>query len=143
MKPEYNFTLHGIDLTPAEFERLTAPLDAAKTPQERFTRALERAAVAGYAFAESNDGGTCNFDAPALAVDRAALKQMHMDRKTVEAAISGAGLTCWEWKSFCSRRLVLNGAFYGQASRRSRMATAFAKSLDEAGYPVSMYYQMD
>ena len=144
MKPEYNFTVHGIDLTPAEFERLTAPLDAAKTPQERFTRALERATVAGYAFAESDDGGTCNLDSPALSINREALKQMNMDRKTIEAAITDAGLTCWEQKSyFFSRRLVINGAFFGQANRRERMAKAFAKSLEEAGYPATMYRQMD
>lgn len=90
--------------------------------------------------ANSEDGGTCNFDAPAFRVERAA-------EKTIEAAAVEAGLTVCSFTWFGKKWFWLN-VCEGMANRRSRMATAAAKALREfeatvKGFHASCYYQMD
>ena len=102
------------------------------------TAALERAKEAAQIYANTEDGGTCNFDSPAIDY-----RAMHMIKSKAEEAIKSAGLRCFDWKSWNGMRLVVCGIGYGQGNRNSRMAEAAEKSLKASGVETAMYYQMD
>lgn len=140
-----------VDIEADEFARLFAPQNAAEMDAvERLTRALKRAAIASVAHICDDDGGTCNFDSPAL--DFAACG---MTRARAEEAIKSVGLYCHDWKPFKNHRgedgklvkaptfLVISGFQSGQGLRRTRMAEAFCQQLNEDGFEAGMYYQMD
>ena len=83
------------------------------------------------------DGGTCNFDAPALYLPR-------WNAYEVERAARKAGLRCFKWK------LAGQGGWYvfsmsinGQADRRAEAAERMTNTLKEAGYTTFCYQQMD
>ncbi len=102
------------------------------------TVALKKAQEAAKLYAETEDGGTCNFDSPVIDY-----RAMHMSKSKAEEAIRAAGLRCFDWKSYGGIRLVVCGIGYGQGNRNTRMAEAAEKSLKAAGVATSMYYQMD
>ena len=102
------------------------------------TTALEQAKIAAQLYANSEDGGTCNFDSPVIDY-----RAMHMSKTKAEEAIRAAGLRCFLWKSYGGMRLVVCGIGCGQGNRNTRMAEAAEKSLKAAGMVTSMYYQMD
>ena len=102
------------------------------------TTALELAKSAALVYADTEDGGTCNFDSPTINY-----REMHMSKAKAEKAIRAAGLRCFDWKCYGPTQLVVSGIGYGQGNRRSRMAEAAHKSLKSAGIPTGMYYQMD
>jgi len=82
---------------------------------------------------ESEDGGSCNFDACTIPVPGM--------QKKIADKITGAHLMT---SGFWGRRLHLSGC-RGQANRHTRMAEAQNKFLKEH-YPqfnVGMYYQLD
>ena len=113
-------------------------------------QALKDSVVVALANDQSDDGGASNFDAPAL--DFASLG---ISQGVAERAIKEAGLFSFEWKPFRNHRgedgkmirhpkfLVINGFQRGQGFRRTKMSEAFKRSMVEAGYQTSMYYQMD
>ena len=101
-------------------------------------KALERAKEAAQVYANTEDGGTCNFDSPAIDY-----RAMHMRKSNAEEAIRAAGLRSFEWDSWSGKRLVVCGIGYGQGNRNSRMAEAAHQSLQSGGIPSMMYYQMD
>lgn len=112
-----------------------------KTTDSKYTTltaALEKAKTAAQAFASSEDGGTCNFDSPAIDY-----RAMHMSKAKAAEAIQAAGLRSFEWKGFGGMRLVVCGMGEGQGNRQTRMAEAAEKSMKADGIAVSMYYQMD
>ena len=98
------------------------------------TKALKKAKEAAQAYANTEDGGTCNFDSPAIDY-----REMHMSKAKAEEAITAAGLSCFEW----NRRFVVCGIGSGQGNRRTRMAEAAYESLKADGIAATMYYQMD
>jgi len=100
------------------------------------TKALKKAKEAAQAYANTEDGGTCNFDSPAIDY-----RKMHMSKAKAEEAITAAGLRCFEWNSWAGKRLVVCGIGSGQG--RTRMAEAAYESLKADGIAVTMYYQMD
>jgi cell division GTPase FtsZ len=102
------------------------------------TAALERAKKVAQLFAGTEDGGTCNFDSPAIDY-----RAMHMSKAKAEEAIQAAGLRCFEWKSWGGMRLVICGIGQGQGNRNTRMAEAAEESLRADNIAASMYYQMD
>ena len=102
------------------------------------TMALERAKESAQLFASTEDGGTCNFDSPAIDY-----RAMHMSKAKAEKAIQAAGLRCFEWNSWGGIRLVICGIGQGQGSRNTRMAEAAEKSMKSDGIITGMYYQMD
>lgn len=102
------------------------------------TAALEQAKEAAQKYATSEDGGTCNFDSPAIDY-----RKMHMSKAGAQKAIEDAGLRSFEWKSWGGIRLVICGIGKGQGNRNTRMAEAAEKSLKASGIEVYMYYQMD
>lgn len=64
---EYDYDANEITLSPADFVRLyAAPEKEQPKRPERLTRALMRCHLAALAYAQADDGGTCNFDAPML-----------------------------------------------------------------------------
>lgn len=100
-------------------------------------RADLEAAIAETADLEqTEDGGTCNFDSPALFLPR-------WNGEKVKQAAKEAGCGAFKW-SFCgSGRWVFSIPTSGQANRRSRRADAVCKALKEKGYNATMYLQMD
>ena len=90
--------------------------------------------------ADGNDGGTCNFDSPALSIPEG-MKYEH-----VKACCVAAGVRCFDWKPFKDheKMVVLSGcAGVGQANRRTKGAEAACKYLESKGWKCGMYYQMD
>jgi len=102
------------------------------------TKALKKAKEAAQAYANTEDGGTCNFDSPAIDY-----RKMHMSKAKAKEAITAAGLQCFEWNSLAGKLLVICGIGAGQGNRRSRMAKAACESLKADGIAATMYYQMD
>lgn len=95
-----------------------------------------------YKLRDTEDGGTCNFDSPAINLDKMK-ERFSMTKKAVEQAIQEAGLRCYDWKSFGSHYLIISGFTWGQGNRRTRMAEKAEEVLRAAGYFTTMYYQMD
>lgn len=85
----------------------------------------------------TEDGGTCNFDAPVLHLER-------WNAQKIKQAAKEAGGSAWQWRS---GRYVIGWVFSprssGQANRRSRRAAAISDFLKAKGYDAGMYYQMD
>lgn len=107
-----------------------------KALTEALIKAKEAARAAGVGV---YDGGTCNFDNPAMAFDR-------KERAEAEKAIKDAGLRSFEWDFASSKEcvaLVISGMTAGQGDQRTTMAEAFAESMKAQGYECGMYYQMD
>lgn len=141
-----------IDLELDEFVRLYAPpegevLDAS----EKLRRALLRARHVALAVGEDDeDGGTCNFDSPALDFAVCGITKADAER-----TIKAVGLSCFDWKPFKNYRgsdgkviksptfLVIGGFQRGQGNRRTRMAEAFCDHMNNDGCETRMYYQMD
>ena len=114
---EYDYNANEITLSPADFVRLyAAPEKEQPKRPERLTRALMRCYLAALAYAQEDDGGTCNLD---------------------------AGLRCYEHREFGEKALVICGCQHGQGNRRTVMAEAFSRALKAQGYVCGMYYQMD
>lgn len=82
-------------------------------------------------FAYTNDGGSCNFDHPIIKINRLTKKQAEQLPLRVYKCYGGGG---W-WGVDC--------ALYGQAMRRTTMAEAFARKMNELGFECSVYYMMD
>lgn len=98
--------------------------------------ALKAAAEAGRkaGAALGHDGGTCNFDAPALSLPR-------WNRKLVETAANAAGVGCFRWDLTGSYVFPLRLGYQGAANTEA--AEAAREFLQSAGYNASVYYQID
>lgn len=122
-------------------ERYGSTADRASlSPQMReLVAALELAAKAAQEAREANseDGGTCNRDAPALDLPGWKLPD-------VELCARVAGTTVFEWRPF-KRRLWVFGVPgpTGQGNLRSRMAEAMTRSLEASGFAALEFCQMD
>jgi len=140
-----------LDIDADAFAAIYAPDDHAAIPaHERLERALKRAAIAAIPHLDDDDGGTCNFDSPAL--DYAACG---MTKECAKQAIEAVGLSCFDWRPFKNHRtddgkivkaptfLVIGGFQSGQGYRRTHMAEAFCDAMNNEGYETRMYYQMD
>lgn len=86
---------------------------------------------------QTEDGGTCNFDAPVLHLDR-------WSADKIKQAAKEAGGGAFKWMIGGSTiGWVFSTRSSGQANRRSRRAEAIAKAMESKGYSVGMYYAMD
>ena len=105
---------------------------------EALTEALKKAVAAGQEAIDRNpeDGGTCNFDAPAIALPR-------WKEEEVKAAARAAGVGCFTWKFYPEKLFVFPLRIGGQGNSRTRAAEAAERSLKADGYNATMYYQMD
>lgn len=97
--------------------------------------------IAAYAETEyleqTEDGGTCNFDAPVLHLDR-------WNAKKIKQAAEEAGSGAFRWT--CGKFMmgwVFATKSSGQANRRTRRAEAISDALKAKGYDASVYYAMD
>lgn len=97
--------------------------------------------IAAYAETEyleqTEDGGTCNFDAPVLHLDR-------WNAKKIKQAAEEAGSGAFRWT--CGKFMmgwVFATKSSGQANRRTRRAEAISEALKAKGYDASVYYAMD
>lgn len=86
---------------------------------------------------QTEDGGTCNFDAPVLHLER-------WNAQKIKQAAKEAGGSAYQWKW---GRTVMGWVFSprssGQANRRSRRAEAISNAMAAKGYSAGMYYAMD
>ena len=101
--------------------------------------ALKAACAAAHAAREQNseDGGTCNFDSPAIRLFR-------WRQADIEACANAVCLTVRDWNLYGTRRWVFGvPGPCGQANLRSRMAEAMVKSLKESGFDAMDYAQLD
>ena len=105
---------------------------------DTLTTALKQAKEAAQIYANTEDGGTCNFDSPAIDY-----RAMHMSKAKAREAVQAAGLRCFDWKSYGGVSLVICGIGSGQGNRNTRMAEAANESLQTSGISTHMYYQMD
>lgn len=105
---------------------------------ERLTEALRRAITAAeLAVAENpEDGGTCNFDSPALLLPR-------WNEKRVEEAAKKAGRGCFKWDCCGAKYFVFPLRVGGQGNSRTLAAETAKDSLAAEGYHANVYYQMD
>lgn len=96
-----------------------------------------KTALAATAYLEqTEDGGTCNFDSPALKLPR-------WNSKKIEQAAEEAGCGAWKWDLWGNSRWVISFRSSGQANRRSRRADALVKALSGMGYDCTEYCAMD
>ena len=133
----------------ADAERAHALLVKRYTPKEKpeqkpltgkykqLAEDLRRTAAAAIqATKDSEDGGTCNFDSPALYLPR-------WNAEQIKQAAAAAGVGAFKWESFGPVKWVFCPRSGGQGNRRTRCAEHMAAGLQAAGYDVTMYYQMD
>lgn len=86
----------------------------------------------------TDDGGTANLDSVFLRVPRA------REAKVLEA-IKKAGLYCRgksRW-SYMGNGYFLNPSVSGQGNRRTKAVEVMKAKLQESGWDVSVFYQMD
>lgn len=101
---------------------------------EALKRALATASDAAQKYADTEDGGTCNFDALAIKV-KATEKQM----KQLEWFTFKWGKRESDGKTW----YVIELNYCGQGNRRARMADEACKSMEAQGYTAMTYEQMD
>lgn len=82
------------------------------------------------------DGGTCNFDAVAIALPR-------WKKATVEKAALASDLGCFQWNMYGEKRFVFSLRCQYQGDARTLAAEAMEEKMKELGYDCSMYYQLD
>ena len=83
-----------------------------------------------------DDGGTCNFDAPAIKLPR-------WSAEKVKQAAKEAGTDCWVWELWGSKRFVICPSTNAQANARSRNAEAMEQHLKSLSYDCISYCQAD
>ena len=89
----------------------------------------------------TEDGGTCNFDAPALFLP-------DLQPYEVEAIATAAQCHVFQWETSKKRphyRYFVFSTPYnsGQGNRNTRMAETMADVLRDLGYDSTVYYQID
>lgn len=94
--------------------------------------ALLRAQDAALECANVNDGGSCNFDTPMLLV-----KMTKKQAETLPVRLEKCEYGLWKGAWF------VNVPLYGMGMRRTTMAEAAAKSLNESGFDSAVYYMLD
>lgn len=86
------------------------------------------------------DGGSCNFDAPAVLL-KCSRRKWETFNELLDESIG------YYWRKECDQRgyhwYVLNVRTYGQGELRTRMAEAATQFLNGAGYTARTYYQVD
>lgn len=85
---------------------------------------------------KTDDGGTCNHDAPALFLPR-------WNNAKLEQACREAGCGCFKWRLFGTAMTVISFRTPGQANKRADAAEAMTKALKEMGYDAYLYCQAD
>lgn len=102
-------------------------------------QAIEQASEAADAIRDGDDGGTCNFDDPALKVPDG------MTFQQVKACAMAAGINAIRWKPVKNGPIfaILSVKVHGQGNLRTEGAEAAHDVLNGLGYDCTMYYEMD
>lgn len=87
-------------------------------------------------FQRNGDGGTCNFDSPALTLPR-------WSAEKIKQAAKEAGTSAYKWTLYGSTRWVIVPDSHCQAEPRSVCAEAMRDCFRALGYDAYMYYQAD
>ncbi|HEV3256591.1 MAG TPA: hypothetical protein VG013_06920 [Gemmataceae bacterium] len=114
-------------------------MTATKIDKATLVRAFREAAAAALAAdpGQDDDGGTCNFDTPAVQLPR-------VPEKLVEECAAEAGITASAFHWFGGRRwFFVYVPTHGQANRRTIMAEAGCRCLKASGLDAMMYMQAD
>ena len=111
-------------MTKAEFEILTDKILTALYEANAEIRA------------NSDDGGTCNFDMCLVK------KNPRLTYQEIIGIFNQCGLPARKMSGYDKGYIGIPN-FVGQADRNARWAKAFAKSLKRQGFETSMYYQID
>jgi hypothetical protein len=106
-----------------------------KIDYKKLTDDLRRAKEAGEIAAYGEDGGTAN-------LDRVTIKLPGAIEKKVIDAVKAAGLYTRGRREWIGTRYFISGPG-GQGNSRVRVNEAMRKVLEEAGYDVLIYQQMD
>lgn len=96
--------------------------------------ALLKANEAAQQFANTEDGGSCNFDALAIKVKATEKQMKQLDWFTFKWGKRHPDGKTW---------YVIELDYSGQGNRRTRMAEAACESMKAQGYESSVYYQVD
>ena len=111
----------------------------ARIDRETLTHAFREAAAAALAAdpGPEADGGTCNFDTPAIRLPG-------MRERLVQECANEAGISASAFDWLGGRRWFwIHVPNHGQANRRTRMAEAGCRRLKELGLQARMYCQAD
>ena len=105
---------------------------------QKLIDSLNAAKLAAFFVRDLNDdGGSCNFDSPAISLPR-------WREADVKACAEAAGLSVFCWNSWGGKRWVFSvPGPCGQGNCRSTMAEAMTEALQAAGFDAVTYYQMD
>jgi hypothetical protein len=109
-----------------------------KYDSAKIAEAIKKAVDAAQVHAESDDGGTCNFDCAFLTVP-----QMREEQAKQIAELAGVRLYLWPNHSIYGRILQVQGGRSGMGNRQTRMAEEMKRSLEADGFKAGVYYQMD
>lgn len=101
----------------------------------KLTEDLKRAKEAGEIAARGEDGGTANLDRVTIRLPGA------IEKKVIEA-VKAAGLYTSGKREWVGTRYFISGPG-GQGNSRVRANEAMEKVLEDAGYSVLIYSQMD
>lgn len=101
---------------------------------EALEMALLKANNDAQAYADTEDGGSCNFDSLAIKVKATEKQMSQLDWFTFKWGKRGKDGKTW---------YVIELDYCGQGNCRSRMAEAACKSMEAQGYEATVYYQMD
>lgn len=99
---------------------------------------LRRALEAGRTAEDANpeDGGTCNFDSPALRLP-------HWTAEKVKQAAKEAGAGCFIWNCCGTKAYVFTPNTRAQGNARTRSAEEMTDALLAMGYDAITCFQMD
>lgn len=103
-----------------------------KEELQRLSEALIKANECAMECANVSDNGSCNFDTPMLLV-----KMTKKQAESLPVRVSKCEYGIWRGAWF------VYGNLWGQANRRTTMAEAICKSLNESGFDSAVYYQLD
>jgi hypothetical protein len=104
-----------------------------KLDKSKLVEAFKAAKQAAQAVVDTDDGGTCNFDAPFLRLRKS---------KVVEDAANEAGIGVTHGE-YLGRKGYFIEVMEGQANRRTKMASEARKALQALGFEVNWYSAMD
>ena len=101
-----------------------------------FNEALQRANKAAQRYADTEDGGTCNFDMVTL--------KIKIPKKFIQyISVKLEKMYARDWGRLWRGYYLVDIPLSGQGNRRTRMAEAACESLKAAGYNAMMFYQCD
>lgn len=146
-------TKNGLDLACETYHKLAEAIDAYHKMVETYIQATEKPLSGKYAklrddlkkalevgkaaeLADPEDGGACNFDSAAIYLPR-------WREALVKQAAKEAGTSCFDWSLYGYKHFVFRPDTKGQGNARSRNAEAMTKCLENLGYDVFEYCQMD